>query len=682
LKKGFDSLNHEPETGAITTLSTSIAVGITLGSGGYLSPFTITNSGEIANLSYSSSYPGTIAVYVPGSLAPVSILNDGTIIGGDGMYIGGYGVSLYGAGSLTNHGFVRGGSAGFGSGGGGVYLSPDGGSLTNTGTILGGSGVRGGAAAFIPVGDYGLNTGFISGGAGPGGAGAGIRSGGTVVNTGVINGGLDSEVGYAEVSGALLESGVIDNFGTITGGVMVYGGTLINAGTIAGALGSDDFLSNAVTIQNSYATTASTLIVEPGAVFIGNVAAAPTLADVLEFASTSSAAMLSGLGTQFTGFSTLDFATGAQWTISGAANAFDSGETIFRFAPGNAIILNGFTAASHSFVNGIGLELTDTAGTEITLDLTGDLTVTDQPAGTEIEVAVCYLRGSKILTPAGEIAIEHLNIGDAVITRCNGYQKIKWIGRQSFARRFVEKNRDKMPVRIAAGALGPQLPERDLLVSPGHSMLINGVLVLAKFLVNGITITQDFAGAEIHYYQLEFETHDCVLAEGAWSESYADTPGLRTQFHNAAEFYALYPNHQEPPRQTLCAPRPLEGKALERALRPVLSRASAAIIQGRLFGYVDEVGAGHIRGWAWDQGNPDLPVLLEILVHGRVIGTTLACDERSDVQAAGYGQGRCGFAFVLPFGLKRDFAHEIQVRRAADAAPLSIPKTQRKMSAA
>jgi len=551
--------------------------------------------------------------------------------------------------------------------------------------------LSGGAGGFAPAGDYILNTGVLSGGPADGtalgdGGGAGIFVvGGTAVNRGLITGGIGLDLGNGgNNSGGLLEGGVLDNIGTVTGavgtsggeGLFVDGGTLINAGTIAGALGTNGIRSDAITMQSAYITAASTLVVEPGAVFIGNVAAAPTLPDVLEFASAASAATLSDLGTQFTGFSTLDFAPGAQWTIAGTASAFDSGETISGFAPGDAIILDGFTAASHHLAAGNELEITDTAGTTITLDLTGDLTVTDQPGGTEIETAVCYLRGTKILTPAGEVAIEKLNIGDPVVTLRNGYQKIKWIGRQSFATYFVKGNRDQIPVRIAAGALGPQIPRRDLFVSPGHSMLISNVLVLAKFLVNGITITQDFAGEEIHYHQLEFETHDCVAAEGAWSESYADTPGLRGKFHNAAEFAALYPDHQEPRGQILCAPRPMAGPALEQALRPIVARATAAIIPGKLFGYVDEIStAGYIRGWAWDIANPELPVLLEIFVRGQLIGTVLACDHRTDLKAAGYGQGNCGFSFVSRIGLPRDLENNVQLRRVADAMPIVMANT-------
>jgi hypothetical protein len=161
----------------------------------------------------------------------------------------------------------------------------------------------------------------------------------------------------------------------------------------------------------------------------------------------------------------------------------------------------------------------------IPLSITG--TVTDSP--------VCYLRGTRILTTTGEVCVEDLKIGDLVVTRFAAVQPIKWIGRQSFDARFTKANRDRMPICIHAGSLGDRLPARNLFVSPGHSMLVDGQLVLGRSLVNGVTITQQESPADIHYFQIELGTHDCVIAEGAWSETYADGPGLRDQFHNAAE---------------------------------------------------------------------------------------------------------------------------------------------------
>jgi hypothetical protein len=216
------------------------------------------------------------------------------------------------------------------------------------------------------------------------------------------------------------------------------------------------------------------------------------------------------------------------------------------------------------------------------------------------------------------------------------------------------------------------LPKRDLSISPGHSMLINGVLVMATALVNGVTITQDDVPEEIHYYHLEFETHDCVLAEGAWSESYADTPGLRHQFHNVAEFHNIYPEYREPEMETLCAARAGFGDVLEAALRQIASRALAGVEPGALRGWIDHANAGTLEGWAQDIDHPELPVPLEVVIEGRVAGTVLACGYRDDLEKAGLGRGRCQFSFALPVKISRKIRRTIRVRRAIDGAEIHM----------
>lgn len=124
----------------------------------------------------------------------------------------------------------------------------------------------------------------------------------------------------------------------------------------------------------------------------------------------------------------------------------------------------------------------------------------------------CYLRGTRILTDRGEATVETLCIGDAAVTRWGGLQPIKWIGRRSFEPGVLDWC--GAPVRISAGALGGGLPRRDLWISPGHSMLVGDVLLLANNLVNGVTIAQDLTLERVDYYQIETESHDCVLARG------------------------------------------------------------------------------------------------------------------------------------------------------------------------
>ncbi len=364
--------------------------------------------------------------------------------------------------------------------------------------------------------------------------------------------------------------------------------------------------------------------------------------------------------------------TGPDGTLTlGDAPQFDG--VIRGFGTGDLIVVESFVATSESFVNGT-LDLSDGTST-ILLDIDGDFHTGDfnlVTTASETEIVICYLRGTRIMTPAGEVAIETLQIGDPVIARFGGVQPIKWIGRQSYGRQFLEKNRAQMPVHIAAGALDGALPNRDLYVSPGHSMLLGQTLVLARNLINGVTIRQDTAPEEIHYYQLEFDAHDCVLAEGAWSESYADAWGLRAAFHNAAEFRVLYPDYPSPEEPLLCAPRPQNGPAMDAALRPVVTLATLTARHGPLRGWIDHINADVVQGWAQDLANPELPVLLQILVGDRHVATILACDPRADLAAAGIGRGYCSFACRLQQPLTAQEMTKIRVMRAIDGTNLAL----------
>ncbi len=326
---------------------------------------------------------------------------------------------------------------------------------------------------------------------------------------------------------------------------------------------------------------------------------------------------------------------------------------------GYAAASGGGGGGGGSYVNASGTSEVETAG---------------QETGNGVVNILCFLRGTHILTPTCERAVETLEIGDRVVTRFGGMQAIKWIGRQSYDPRFTKTDRDRIPVCVHAGALGDRLPARDLYVSPAHSMLIDQQLVLASALVNGVTITQDWSPAEVHYFQIELATHDCVIAEGAWAETYADAPGMRAQFHNAAEFAELYPDHTPPDELTLCAKRPERGPKLDAVLRPLVARAAAALKPGSLRGYIDILEAPWtINGWASDADHPALPVLLEVLLEDRVIASVLACDYRSDLEASGIGHGRSAFFVTSPVRLRPEQLGTLRVRRASDHA--EIPMT-------
>jgi hypothetical protein len=169
---------------------------------------------------------------------------------------------------------------------------------------------------------------------------------------------------------------------------------------------------------------------------------------------------------------------------------------------------------------------------------------------TVLSSPICYLRGTRILTAAGEVPVESLQQGGLVATRFGGLRPVRWIGTQN----FIGLNSAGMlaPICIRARALGPDQPLRDLWVSPGHAVLVEGHLVCAYLLLNGTTIVQPPHTGEIAYFHIDLGTHDCVLAEGAWSETYYEHLN-RDEFDNADTYRALFPGHA-PSIQPTCLP--------------------------------------------------------------------------------------------------------------------------------
>jgi hypothetical protein len=185
-------------------------------------------------------------------------------------------------------------------------------------------------------------------------------------------------------------------------------------------------------------------------------------------------------------------------------------------------------------------------------------------------IPLCFLTGTLIRTPSGEVAVETLAIGDEVLTD-EGPAAVRWVGRQTVAKRFSRS----LPVRISAGALAENVPARDLFVSPQHALLFDGLLVQAGTLVNGTTITHATDVPETFvYYNLEFDRHAVVYAEGAAAESFVDN-AERENFDNWAEHEALY-GHL-PPLQELPYPVVKAARQVPARLRACLAERAAAL---------------------------------------------------------------------------------------------------------
>ncbi|GAB4259351.1 MAG: hypothetical protein Kow0013_01930 [Pararhodobacter sp.] len=146
---------------------------------------------------------------------------------------------------------------------------------------------------------------------------------------------------------------------------------------------------------------------------------------------------------------------------------------------------------------------------------------------------ICFLPGTLIDTPQGRRPVETLEPGDAVSTRDAGAQPVVWRGETRLTGAELYLHPDLRPVRIRAGALRGGRPDADLLVSPGHRLLLNSgeapwsdreVLVRAADLEDGRAIRRDFTLSSVRYVHLMLESHQILTANGQPCESFH--PGL------------------------------------------------------------------------------------------------------------------------------------------------------------
>ena len=190
------------------------------------------------------------------------------------------------------------------------------------------------------------------------------------------------------------------------------------------------------------------------------------------------------------------------------------------------------------------------------------LAADDSVSGTlefsEIENLIpCFTPGTLIATPRGEKLVEELQLGDRVITRDNGLQEIRWIGHRGLGAQDLQNAPHLKPVLIRAGALGHGLPERDMLVSPQHRLLLNSeraalyfeereVLAAAKHLT-GMEGVDQVEASGTTYIHFMFDQHEVVLSNGAWTESFQ--PGEQVLDGMGAEqrdeIFDLFPELRE-----------------------------------------------------------------------------------------------------------------------------------------
>lgn len=144
---------------------------------------------------------------------------------------------------------------------------------------------------------------------------------------------------------------------------------------------------------------------------------------------------------------------------------------------------------------------------------------------------ICFTPGTALATPAGPRLIESLKAGDLVSTRDNGPQPVIWCGQRRMSGARLHAMPRYRPVRIRSNAFGIGQPDRELVVSPQHRMLIRGpaalalfntaeVLVAAEHLLNDLSVIIDYQMREVTYVHVLLERHQIVWANGLMTESF------------------------------------------------------------------------------------------------------------------------------------------------------------------
>ncbi len=267
-------------------------------------------------------------------------------------------------------------------------------------------------------------------------------------------------------------------------------------------------------------------------------------------------------------------APGSSYTVVAGVN--DAG-TVVGYYLGDDSDLHGFVdqAGTITSFDPAGSVSTIVQGINSSGQIVGSYTDADSGAQLAFTATpACYCPGTLIRTDRGDVAVEHLAIGDRVMTLGGTAEPVRWIGRRSYAGRFLRGRPALHPVRVRAGALAEGVPSRDLLVSPEHALLLSGVLVRAVDLVNGATIVREAGLKRVDYLHVELAAHDVIWANDAVAETFVDDDS-RGRFSNAADHAALYPDAAQV-EAAYCAPRVSQGHELARIKAGLARRVMAA----------------------------------------------------------------------------------------------------------
>ncbi|MES2540107.1 MAG: Hint domain-containing protein [Pseudomonadota bacterium] len=157
----------------------------------------------------------------------------------------------------------------------------------------------------------------------------------------------------------------------------------------------------------------------------------------------------------------------------------------------------------------------------------------------------CFAQGTMIETPHGYRAVETLDAGDTVLTEDGRSAPIAWIGRSRYAAARVMREERLRPVHLRPHAFGSGLPDRELVLSPQHRVVVEGpvcqlllglerAFVIARHLPKFLAQSPEWDD-DVVYFHILLDDHAILRANGLPCESLQPARRMVEALSQAAE---------------------------------------------------------------------------------------------------------------------------------------------------
>lgn len=176
-------------------------------------------------------------------------------------------------------------------------------------------------------------------------------------------------------------------------------------------------------------------------------------------------------------------------------------------------------------------------------------------ARTSVQPAIGLAGSATLRTPCGGRRAENIRKGDLIVTRDAGLQPVRMVWSRTVTAAQISADPSLAPVRLKPRAIGPMMPQRDLVLAGAHRVLVPGYrlaempdttacLLAARDVAEASDAAYvDKALTEITYYNIVFDAHQVFCANGLPVESFLPSKTVLGQLDRSVreDLIALFP---------------------------------------------------------------------------------------------------------------------------------------------